>query len=348
MGEGYRNMEQSGMNNLEFNACDDETFRHSKLTRLESGSAQKNYIAELFMQIPKFLNVNESANIYSVKIPANFNLDNAAQFVNGLLGQLAQFKPEELSNYLVLAGAQVAFNAFSSMVIASRQHYLTEINNNLKAINQKADKILEFLYGDKKAELMAEVRFVNFAYENYNSIMGNSLQRTATLVNVQESRKIAMKDIEFYVSDLDSMSRVKNISELDSFMHKAYRIKDCLQLAIQLYCMSNVLEVYYSQNTDPAYLKYVENDIMSYIDKCEKKMLADFSAIQMMVKNYKGNPLKKVDKDDFINNVGNLVDLLGSGEELIKRKPVRETLRSYQKDNIYYINKEGDLYLEAV
>lgn len=57
------------------------------------------------------------------------------------------------------------------MSIASGQYFLSEINNNLSAINQKADKILEFLYGDKKAELMSEVSFVNFAYQNYNSIM---------------------------------------------------------------------------------------------------------------------------------------------------------------------------------
>ena len=194
---------------------------------------------------------------------------------------------------------------------------------------------------------MSEVRFINFAYHNYSSIMSNDMQRIATIVNIQEARKVAMKDIEFYVSDLDSLAKTKDISDLDSFVNKVFRMKNCLQLAIQLYCMSNILEVCYSQNTNNTYLKYVEKDIFSYIDKCEKRMLSDFSAIQMRVDNYKGHPLKKIDKSVHEKHINEIVDLLGSGEELIKRKPLRSVLHSYQKESIYYLDKKGDLYLKS-
>ena len=43
---------------------------------------------------------------------------------------------------------------------------------------------------------------------------------------------------------------------------------------MQLYVFSSLLELYYSQNTDLSYLTYVEADVSSYIDKCEKRMLS--------------------------------------------------------------------------
>ena len=78
------------------------------------------------------------------------------------------------------------------------------------------DKILEFLYGDKKAELMAEISFVKYAYQNYNSIMSHESQRTATIASIQEAKKVAMKDIEFYMNDLDLAAKTKDNSELIS------------------------------------------------------------------------------------------------------------------------------------
>ncbi len=38
--------------------------------------------------------------------------------------------------------------------------------------------------------------------------------------------------------------------------------------------MSSVLETYFSQNYDVEFIKYVEQEITSYIDKCEKGFLA--------------------------------------------------------------------------
>lgn len=77
------------------------------------------------------------------------------------------------------------------------------------------DKILEFLYGDKKAELLSEVSFIKYAYENYSSIMGHNEQRVATIASLQDAKKVAIKDIEFYMCDLDSTINSKSsIDEL--------------------------------------------------------------------------------------------------------------------------------------
>ena len=175
------------------------------------------------------------------------------------------------------------------------------------------DKILEFLYGDKKAELMAEISFVKYAYQNYNSIMSHEAQRTATIASIQKAKKVAMKDIEFYMNDLDSAAKTKDNSELISTVNKAFQIKESLELSMQLYVFSNLLELYYSQNADSSYIKYVEADVSSYIDKCEKRMLSSFSVLDAFVRDYKGNLLKKIDTSEIEKEVGGLLDRLNNG-----------------------------------
>lgn len=330
-------------NNIDFSNRKD-------LVKLEITSSQKMHTSALWNTIPS-LAVAGTQNACVINLPDGVTTADLMKFTNGGLGNAyygADGKIAGQGTLELLGKQQVVLGAFTAMSIASGQYFLAEINTNLTAINQKADKILEFLYGDKKAELMAEVSFVNFAYQNYSSIMDCDHQRTATLISLQGARKVAMKDIEFYMSDLDSLLKAKDFPDLDSVINKAFQIKDCLQLSIQLYCMSNILEVSYSQNRSSEYLEYIEKDILLYIDKYEKRMLSNFSAIQMYVKTYKGNLLKKIDKSVYEKRVEEFVDLLGSGEEFIKRKPLQSVLKSFQNDTVYVLDREGNAYLKAV
>lgn len=102
--------------------------------------------------------------------------------------------------------------------------------------------------------------------------MGHNEQRVATIASLQDAKKVAMKDIEFYMCDLDSTINSK--SSIDELVTNAFQIKESLELSIQLYGMSSVLETYFSQNYDVEFIKYVEQEITSYIDKCEKGFLA--------------------------------------------------------------------------
>ena len=340
-------MDYTDLHNFEIVPCDDIS-KQENLTKLELSSAQKMHTSSLFQQLPSLVETTTMSNAYMMQIPAGVSPADLMHYADGGVGNIyyGEHGIEGHVSLFSLKNQAVVMGAISVMSIASGQYYLSEINNNLTAINQKADKILEFLYGDKKAELMSEVRFVNSAYRNYGSIMNNDMHRIATIVGIQEARKIAMKDIEFYISDLDSLTKTKDISDLSSFVKDSFRIKECLQLAIQLYSMSNVLEVCYSQNINSDYLTYVEKDIFTYVDKCEKRVLSDFSVIQTRIANYRGGPLKKVNKSDYEKCISEIVDSLGSGEELIDRKSIQSVLHSYQKESVYYLYENGDVYLK--
>lgn len=234
--------------------------------------------------------------------------------------------------------------AFSAMAIASSQYFIKQINSELQMINQSMDKILEFLYGDKKAELLSEVSFIKYAYENYSSIMGHNEQRVATIASLQDAKKVAMKDIEFYMCDLDSTINSK--SSIDELVTNAFQIKESLELSIQLYGMSSVLETYFSQNYDVEFIKYVEQEVTSYIDKCEKRILSSFSALKKFINDYKGRLLKKEDKSQYEKLVGELVDSLYNGEESAIRKSLRKTLQETLSAREYYVKENGEVYLK--
>lgn len=319
------------------------------LIKLELTSSQKMHTSALLNAAPSLAAIG-TKNACVLHLPDGITTSDLMKYGNGGLGNIYYGPDGKIAGQApleLLGKQQVIMGAFTAMSIASGQYFLSKINSNLTAINQKIDKILEFLYGDKKAELISEVSFVNFAFQNYGSIMECDHQRTATIISLQGARKVAMKDIEFYMSDLDSLVKAKDTPDLNSIIGKAFQIKDCLQLAIQLYCMSNILEVAYSQNGNILYHEYVEKDILSYIDKYEKRMLSNFSAIQMYIKTYKGNLLKKIDKTVYEKQVEEFVDSLGNGEEFIRRKPLQSFLQSFQKESAFVLDMEGNAYLKT-
>ena len=301
-------------------------------TKLELDSAQKIQIGALLQQLPSMAATNQMPKLYTVTFP------------DGVSGKLMELKKTELVGKTTsiiddgkikgtaalnsLDNCTLAMGCFTAMSIASSQYFLKKINDELRMMRMGIDKILEFLYGDKKAELMAEVSFIRYAYENYISIMECSAQRAATITSLQSARKIAMKDIEFYIGDLESTIKGRDGKDISSLVEKAFQLKESLEFSMQLYGMSSLLEVHYAQNYDRSYLKYVDNDISVYIDKCEKRMLGNFSSLRTLVDSAKEMPFKKIAKTDILERIDGLVESLGRGEESDMRRSLRAGLNA--------------------
>ena len=208
---------------------------------------QQTRINALAQQIPTLSAAESMVNAYILRLPADLQGvhlmelaggGNTATLVSDATGKIAG-----TGSLYSLTTQAAMLGAFSAMSIASGQYFLSQINNELRMMKLNLDKILEFLYGDKKAELISEVSFAKFAYQNYASIMDHEQQRTATIISLQEARKVAMKDVEFYLNDLDSSVNTKDSSDILSMVDRAFQIKECLELAMQLYVMSNLLEI---------------------------------------------------------------------------------------------------------
>ena len=320
----------------------------SRFAKLNAGISHQSQINALVQQIPNMMSAHTLSTAYAVSFPAGLphTLTQLKQggFSTMIRGESGKFVGT--ASLYELGSHAALLNAFSAMSIVTGQYFLAEINDKMQMMNQKLDKILEFLYGDKKAELMAEVSFTKYAFQNFTSIMSHDHQRTATIISVQESKKVAMKDIEFYQADLESAVNEKagSYSELDELTNRAFQIKNCLDLSMQLYVMGSLLEVYYSENYDADYLLSVENMVAMYIDKCHKRALASFSVLNRRIADYKAKPLEKFEKSINETRITAQIDQLDNGEDSELRKTLHSALYASTQKSEYYLTSNGNVY----
>lgn len=317
-------------------------------SELELNPTQKLQIGGLIEQLPFVAVAGAMPQFYTVSFPNGGSPEMLMRMAQGGVGSSVMGEKGIVAqaSFHAMNTQALAMSCFTIMSIASSQYFLKQIGNELKMMRFNLDKILEFLYGDKKAELMSEVSFVKYAYQNYVSIMEHEHQRTAMIGSLHDAKKVAMKDIEFYIGDLESTIGTKGGTDIGILVEKAFQIKESLEVSMQLYGMSSLMEVYYAQNFDPEYLKYIENDISIYIDKCEKRILSNFSVLKVLVNTAKGPIFKKLDRSVIEKQVNDFIELLNRGEESEIRNSIKTILRAATQKSEYCITADGNVYLK--
>lgn len=338
--------------NFEITPCDLTSITPGKYTSFQTSKLEKSQLGLLQSQLINVVDTAALANAYIVKFP------------DGLPHTLMHLSQGGVSSTIVNTSGRIAGTAslfdvqslaavsayFSLMSFATGQYYLQNIHNDLNMINLKIDQILGFLYGEKSAELLAEISFVNDAYLNYSSIMKHDNQKISILSGLQNSKKIAMKDIEFYINDLSKtvQSDTKNYTAFEKIVSDAMKIKDNLEMATQLLTMANVLEVYYSENYDQAYIDNVKQSITGYINKCDNRILAEFSRLTGRNSEYTNIFGKKLDT----SKLGTVLDEVVSSYSITKdgdhHSSLIHALDSINTPVEYLITADGEIAYRAV
>lgn len=329
-------LKESG--NLEIEPCQKNLDLTDKIRykKLELSPSQKIHVSALMQQMQMAAVAGQMAHAYVVVFPKGLPKV-LTELRQGGYGTMIRENGKFVGTASLYAMSAQAFalSVLTAMSAVSGQYFLSRINGELKIINQKLDEILDFLYGDKKAELLSELNFTKYAFQNYNSIMAHEYQRVATITNLQESKKIAMKDIEFYLADLED-EKTK--------LEKAFQIKKCLDLAMQLYFMSGLLEVYYTQNCDLSYTQYLREDMSTFIEKCNSRILSIFSAL----KGRKAGIANAINKKKSIDDEAEeLIISLKNGEGVITRKIIDSAFQALVTEQKYYLNNDGEIYMEV-
>ena len=324
----------------------------SDFVKLDADSWQRAQVSALVSQFPTMMATEAMSHGYYLEFPEGLQ----GKLMDLRQGGKASTVADESGRIrgtasLYETDKQVAIlGAFNAMAIMSGQYFLSEINSNLKMMKLNLDKILEFLYGDKKAELMAEMSFVKYAYQNYQSIMAHDTQRLATIVSLQEARKVAMKDIEFYMRDLETTVNSKESGDLNELIGKALQIRDSLELSVQLCLVSSLLEVYYSENYDKNYISYVEKDLASCIAKFDRQIIGSFAVIGEKIQTGEGKYFKKAIDAPKKEEIYRTIELLkrDSEEDSTMRTYLRSALTAPLKKQEYFIGADGNVFLKTV
>lgn len=322
------------------------------LKKLSLTSDQKSYMNLFASQIPALIEGVAVSDMYTVTFP------------QGIAGALMKYSDGGFGSPMMADGKIVAhasfhktsatptimLSAFSAMSIATGQYFLSEINTKLDQINQKLDAIITILYDEKETELISEISFVKYAYANFSSIMSHSEQRIATISNLQHAQKVAMKNIEFYLKDMDKQTKtkLKTGDSVSLCVGQMLRTRNCLTLSIQLYVMGCLMETYYSQNMDAAYINYFKDSISNYVSRCDNKIMMDFSTLKGQLEKLK--PSISVSKDVVSTQTNRLQIELNSfenGNESPMSVFVKEAFGKMVKETSYCISRNGDVYLAA-
>lgn len=228
---------------------------------------------------------------------------------------------------------------------------LSQIADSLDIVKMKIDSILEFLYGDKKAELLAEIDFVKSSFINYKSISNHPEQRSAIISSLHESRKIAMKDIEFYLNDIFVAIEFKNknASELNEAMIKILNITDTLKMSIQLYATSYLLEAYYSENSDSSFIDYIKSSTQEYIKKCNGRVSSCYNRLDQEIANHdKNKALTKAFTGslnrDLCKKISEISAKLSDGANLFNDSNIDNALSAFTDESNYLVDNRGNIF----
>ena len=324
---------------MSLNLADDKRYK-----RISVDESQKIYINQLIGFVPEIVAEAGLANTYKVVFP------------KGLPNTLMRLKQGGYSS-TIMAGnkikgtaslyklnAQAAMLASITAVSAAvGQYYMHAINEQMKSINQKLDEILEFLHDDKKAELMAEIEFVRYANENISYIMEIDDQRLATITNLQAAKRTALKNINFYLEDFSSkaFTRSRKREEVLESCEQASRATDGLDLAVQLYAMTSILEVFYAQNFNRRYLEYLQKDISTHYTSCNDKVIKGYEYLRYRI----FDDLKiKVSKGNH-----DVIVILNNRKYRAEKDKADQTIKnafdSLLNKTVYYITDKGDVYI---
>ena len=314
---------------------------------LPISSKDSMLVSQFASHLPSILATDKLSNAYSLTFPDGIEHTLMRLKQGGVSTTFINDETKKIAGVASLYKLETSaaiLNTFTIMSLASGQFFLSQINKDLNLINQQVNEILKFLYGDKKAELLSEISFTRYAFDNYMSIMRHEKQHLATLINLQNSRKIAMQDIEFYINDLEhKASDDSNTSPADM-----EQIKDSLDLSLQLYISSFILERYYANNTDEVFLSYLETSIADYLDNCKTREISAFQNAYNRLTNKDGKAIALFGKDSRAtekNRIERIITELKSKKITEHQAYIKDSIEIHEQSKTFLIAKDGKVYI---
>lgn len=190
-------------------------------------------------------------------------------------------------------------SAFSALAIVTGQYFLSKIDTTLDKMASGVNEIANFLKDEKKSELEASEKHLQYVIDNYSDIMGNDIQRTSVVTNLGRIKIEAEKIALLY------NKKIKEDEEKDVILTEKADHIFWYHSANLIYCRAAFLEILVSGNMSEQYVSNVENDIIEHLDQSQEYgELLQGKLYRMIKKRKKENTvfgrLKKIDYDGVI------------------------------------------------
>ncbi|MBQ8306659.1 MAG: hypothetical protein IJX90_10650 [Blautia sp.] len=122
-----------------------------------------------------------------------------------------------------------------------------------------------------------------------------------------------------------------------------------IEMSRQLYVLSGILELYYSQNYEQAYIDYIQDDMISYVNKSDHQILAVLGIFHGKVTDYIANPLEKTEgRKEYLNRILKLREPYDDGNDSPLRIALEQSLESIHNKAEFFISGSGEMYIRKV
>lgn len=322
----------------------DDTNRFEKL---KLTSEHKMQINALMQQIPSAVAAGEMVRAYTVRFPKGLPHTLMSLKQGGVGSQIVvDGKFAGSASFYNMFGHAAILGAFTAVSIVTGQFFLVRINKELHNINRRLNEILQFLYEDKRAELLSEIEFVENVCNNYASIMPHEQQRIATIANLQRAKNIAVKDIIFYMNHLDSViinNQDEKFATLIGLKNNKFKeMHDGLDFSLKLHLLSTLLEVYCTGNYEIDYIDSLEKNVKYYIEKSDYHINQDYSKLETLLN--KNAPKKEKEKSQEHEEELRSIREGFRKEHIDICESLFSQLRASTQSTEYYLKANGDVY----
>lgn len=211
------------------------------------------------------------------------------------LGRQTDVNPADLTSIRTANLINGVFAAASAVV---SMHYLKEINDQLRALESKVGKILEFLDCDKRSAIKADLFAVQDTCMNAASILKDTYLRQSNLSMALQIRQRARTNIEFYDEtinrDLTGYCANKKKGDLVGIVNE-YEYFRC---SVQIYAIARLLEIHLADSANADFFESVKKDLEKI-----RKELARFDRLIEDLKAEKAGLNKKKRANTVVDGI---------------------------------------------
>ena len=254
-------------------------------------------------------------------------------------------------------GPEVIEAALIAVAVLAVVKQINDIKDGQKAI-------IEILERDKKSQLLADYDILSSLMEDYQFYWENEAELVVNLNQVKNIKRNAMKDVRSYEEQIKGLvTAKKNLLKMKTASQKIGEILERFvhyKLALNVYALSQYMEVMLSKNFQTEYLQKLSNEIRDcaysfrelYTLCYDKIELLKTEAIATQVANNIANVSQKAGKfiekipvvskgpvDEFLIGVGDLI----SEAEKEKMKKTISFFMQYKDSGIISIAEHIDL-----
>lgn len=221
-----------------------------------------------------------------------------------------------------------------TMVIAAT---LVSINQQLDALQKKAEEILQFLKAEKQAKQRGNLNMLSEIMEEYKRDCNNEKMCALRVVAVQDIKREAHQNILFYQEQIDGKLQgqkaihgaQKAQSLLDAVLSEYYEY----QLACYLYAYTSFMEIMLQKNYGAA------SAVAEKMEAHEKKYEELYAQCHAQIANYQRTAIEA----QLLGGLGNVAKSVGqkiASVPILSKGPVDEALIS-AGESLGKLNKDA-------